>query len=132
MFSECQVDKTSLQNPTFGDVTGYVRTIFNTAISDGNLIMSGIPLSNQIDATFEDDMDDFQKEVQYRQNTKDVINLDSVGIDEAYLVSFEGTVECRIILNCSDEEGDTWESGGLVRVSYMDGQWQLVGFDINI
>lgn len=132
MFSECQVDKTSLQNPTFGDVTGYVQTIFNTAISDGDLIMSGIPLSNQIDATFEDDMDDFQKEVQYRQNTKDVINLDSVGIDEAYLVSSEGTVECRIILNCSDEEGDTWESGGLVRVSYMDGQWQLVGFDINI
>ena len=130
LFSACQVDADALKNADMGDVTAYAHAVFQAAGSGEDLQSTGIPVASAADAYA--DMASFQNNLEYRQERIGRMELESVTLDEIWVDHSDETVTCTLRLNGFSTEEDAWEGSGSFTLSYLNGQWQLVRFSMNI
>lgn len=132
LFSNCQVNFTSLTDSEIGDVTQYFTTLFETAVPGGNLENADLPISDRIGSEARESFQRFQEDRLYRESRRGKMSLKSVTLTDAWLDSGENVVECQISFVCQCQEDDDWEGSASIQVEYQDNQWKLINFFVDI
>lgn len=132
LFSNCQVNFSSLTNSEIGDVTQYFADLFESAVPGESLESTGLPVSNRIGSEARENFQRFQEDRLYRESRRGKMSLKSVTLTDAWLDSGENLVECQISFVCQCQEDDDWEGSASIQVEYQDNQWKLIDFFVDI
>ena len=75
LMNECTVEASNMQDAAYGDVTGYLSNIFESALSGGTLDRTGVPVASGWESAASDNFRDFQQNCESYVERRESSNL---------------------------------------------------------
>lgn len=137
LMNECTVEASNMQDAAYGDVTGYLSNIFESALSGGTLDRTGVPVASGWESAASDNFRDFQQNCESYVERRGVFQLTNVELDSVYLDTSDGAVDCDFSYEClrqglePTDQPSTFSGSAEMTVAFLDGAWQLESFRVS-